>query len=301
MSATAAARPSKLQAWRAAARPPTLTAAVAPVLVGTGLAIRDDAFDGGPALAALVGALCIQVGANFANDVFDYERGADTADRLGPPRATATGMLSPREVKTGMWMVFGLAALAGVYLAIVGGWPIVAVGVASIAAAIIYTGGPWPIGYHALGDLFTFAFFGLAAVGGTYYVQAGELTWPALAAAIPAGCTVTAILVVNNLRDIPTDRATGKRTLAVVMGDGMTRAWFGMLVVVAYVVAFVLWAAGEASPWVLLTVPAAAAGWPAFRAVFRGVQGAPLNAALKATARFHLAFGAALALALALS
>ena len=295
------ARPSKLQAWRAAARPPTLTAAVAPVLVGTGLAVRDEAFDAGPAFAALLGALCLQIGANFANDVFDYERGADTADRLGPPRATATGMLSPREVKTGMWTVFGLAALAGVYLAIVGGWPIVAVGVASIVAAIIYTGGPWPIGYHALGDLFTFVFFGLVAVGGTYYVQAGELTGPAIAAAIPAGCTVTAILVVNNLRDIPTDRATGKRTLAVVMGDGLTRAWFGMLVAVAYVVAFVLWVAGEVSAWALLTVPAAAAGWPAFRAVVTGVRGAPLNAALKATARFHLAFGAALALALALS
>lgn len=301
MSATAPARPSKLQAWRAAARPPTLTAAVAPVFVGTGLAVRDDAFDAGPAVAALVGALCLQVGANFANDVFDYERGADTPDRLGPPRATATGMLSPREVKAGMWLVFGIAALAGAYLAFVGGWPIIAVGVASIVAAIIYTGGPWPVGYHALGDAFTFAFFGLAAVGGTYYVQAGHLTGAAIAVAIPAGCTVTAILVVNNLRDIPTDRATGKRTLAVVLGAGLTRAWFGLLVAVAYVGAFALWAAGEASPWVALTLPAGIVGLPAFRAVATGVHGAPLNAALKATARFHLAFGAVLALALALS
>lgn len=301
MNATATAPPSKLRAWRAAARPPTLTAAVAPVLVGTGLAVRDDTFDAGPALAALAGALCLQIGANFANDVFDYERGADTADRLGPPRATATGMLSPREVKTGMWVVFGLAALAGVYLAAVGGWPIIVVGLASILAAIIYTGGPWPIGYHALGDVFTFVFFGLAAVGGTYYVQAHEWSATALAAAVPAGCTVTAILVVNNLRDIPTDRATGKRTLAVVMGDRFTRIWFAALVAVAYGVVVLLVAAGEASLWAVLTVPAGIVGWPAFRAVAAGVRGAPLNGALKATARFHLAFGAALALALAVA
>lgn len=301
MSVAIAASPSKFSAWRAAARPPTLTAAVAPVLIGTGLAVRDDAFAAGAALAALLGALCLQVGANFANDVFDFERGADTAERLGPPRATATGMLTAREVKAGMWLAFAVATLAGVYLAIAGGWPVVAVGLASIVAAIIYTGGPWPTGYHALGDLFTFAFFGLVAVGGTYYVQAGELTGAALAAAIPSGCTVTAILVVNNLRDIPTDRTTGKTTLAVVLGDGATRAWFALLVAVSYATVIAFWAAGAASAWALLVVPAGVVGVPAFRAVASGVRGAPLNAALKATARFQLAFGAAFALALALS
>ncbi|MEJ5222685.1 MAG: 1,4-dihydroxy-2-naphthoate octaprenyltransferase, partial [Tepidiforma sp.] len=150
-AATAASRPGRLQAWRMAARPPTLPAAAAPVAVGTALAIRDEAFALLPALAALFGALCLQVGANFANDVFDHEKGADTAERLGPPRASQLGLLTPRELKAGMAAAFGLATLAGLYLAWVGGWPIVAIGLASIAAAVIYTGGPWPIGYHALG------------------------------------------------------------------------------------------------------------------------------------------------------
>ncbi|MGE5596010.1 MAG: 1,4-dihydroxy-2-naphthoate octaprenyltransferase, partial [Hyphomicrobiales bacterium] len=200
----AAARPpaTRLQAWKLAVRLPTLPAAMAPVAVGTGAALGDSEFRLLPAVAALVGALALQVGANFANDVFDFRRGADTAERLGPPRVTQLGLLTQREVFAGMWAAFGVAFLAGIYLVAVGGWPIVAVGLASIVAAIIYTGGPWPIGYHALGDLFTFVFFGLAAVAGTYYVQAGEVSGVAWLAALPMGCTVTMILVVNNLRDI---------------------------------------------------------------------------------------------------
>lgn len=287
-AAAAGARPGRLQAWRMAARLPTLTAAAAPVAVGTAAAIRDDAFALLPALAALFGALCLQVGANFANDVFDHERGADTPDRLGPPRASQLGLLSPRELKAGMAAAFGLALLAGVYLAWVGGWPIVAVGLASIVAAVIYTGGPWPVGYHALGDLFTFVFFGLVAVMGTYYVQAGELTWFSFWAAVPVGATVTMILVVNNLRDIPTDRRTGKVTLGVVLGDRGTRWWFAVLLAVALAVPAGATVSGDVPLGAAAAAAAGVLAWPILRQVLGGTSGRDLNPVLKATARFAL-------------
>lgn len=283
-----------------AVRLPTLTAAVAPVLVGTGVAIHDDAFAALPALAALIGAICLQIGANFANDVFDFKRGADTADRLGPPRATQLGLLTPSHMLIAMWAMFGLAMLAGVYLVAVAGWPIVAAGLASIAGAIIYTGGPWPIGYHALGDLFTFVFFGLVAVVGTYFVQAGEIAPIAVVAAIPVGCTVTLILVVNNLRDIPTDRRTGKTTLGVLMGDRGTRAWFGLLlgIVVAIPLAVTVTRSLPFGVVAVLSLPWALGP---LRAIRGGVSGRELNPILKATARFNLVFGLFWALALAIS
>ncbi|MCL6645295.1 MAG: 1,4-dihydroxy-2-naphthoate polyprenyltransferase [Dehalococcoidia bacterium] len=287
-AAAAGARPGRLQAWRMAARLPTLTAAAAPVAVGTAAAIRDDAFALVPALAALFGALCLQVGANFANDVFDHERGADTPDRLGPPRASQLGLLTPRELKAGMAAAFGLALLAGVYLAWVGGWPIVAVGLASIVAAVIYTGGPWPVGYHALGDLFTFVFFGLVAVMGTYYVQAGELTWFSFWAAVPVGATVTMILVVNNLRDIPTDRRTGKVTLAVVLGDRGTRWWFAALLAAALAVPAGATVSGDVPLGAAAAAAAGVLAWPILRQVLGGTSGRDLNPVLKATARFAL-------------
>ena len=297
----AATAPGTLMRWRIAARPPTLTAAVAPVLVGCGVAISQWAFSLLPALAALFGAIALQVGANFANDVFDFQRGADTAHRLGPPRVTQTGLMSAAEVKRGMWVAFGVAFVIGIYLVYVGGWPIVAVGLSSIAAAIIYTGGPWPIGYHALGDLFTFVFFGVVAVTGTYYVQAGDLDSAAVWASIPMGCTVTAILVVNNLRDIPTDRVAGKTTLGVVMGDRATRAWYVSLLVGAYAGALALWPLGYASPAVLLVVLSVVPALPLLKAVTSGVEGRPLNLTLRGTARFDLIFGALFAVGLALS
>ncbi|MBI2764743.1 MAG: 1,4-dihydroxy-2-naphthoate polyprenyltransferase [Chloroflexi bacterium] len=291
---------TKRAAWRLAVRVPTLPAAMAAVAVGTGAAIGRDAFELLPALAALFGALCLQIGANFANDVFDFRRGADTPNRLGPPRVTQLGMLSQREVFAGMWLAFGLAFAVGIYLVYVGGWPIVAVGLASILAAIVYTGGPWPIGYHALGDLFTFVFFGLAAVAGTYYVQAGATARLAWVAAVPMGCTVTAILVVNNLRDIPTDRLAGKTTLGVIMGERGTRAWYVFLLAAAYAAAIGSWAFG-ASPWVLLVLASAWWARVPVRAVTTGARGPALNPILRATARFHLVFGLLFALGLALS
>jgi len=283
-----------------ATRPPTLPAAVAPVFVGTAVAYAEDSFSLGPALAAMFGALCLQIGANFANDVFDFHRGADTADRLGPPRATQMGLLTSREVLTGMWLMFALAMLAGVYLVAVAGWPVVAMGLASIVAAIVYTGGPWPIGYHALGDVFTFVFFGLVAVAGTAFVQAEEVTRLAILAALPMGCTVTAILVINNLRDIHTDGRTGKTTLAVVIGERATRWWYTLLVAGAYALAGVvaLQRGSVAPALVVLSVPLAA---PLVRTVLGGLSGRELNPVLRATARFHLVFGVLLALGITFS
>jgi len=296
-----AIRPGSVAAWKLATRPPTLTAAIAPVLVGSGAAIGDGSFRALPALAALAGAICLQIGANLANDLFDYERGADTADRMGPPRAAQMGLLTPSQLRTGMVMVFALATLAGLYLAFAAGWPVVIVGVASILAAVAYTGGPWPTGYHALGDLFTFVFFGVVAVTGTYYVQARELTAVAWFASLPAGCTVTAILVVNNLRDIPTDRATGKKTLGVVMGDRLTRWWYLALLFGAVVLAALAWPAGIASPWVLLVLLSLPLAIPLARTVRSGTAGRALNPTLKATARFHLVLCMLFGIGLALS
>lgn len=301
MTAAQALPVGKAAAWRSAVRPPTLTAAVAPVLVGSGAAIGEDVFSFGPALGALFGAIFLQIGANFANDVFDFRKGADTADRLGPPRATALGLLTPREMLTGMWLAFAAAMVCGFYLVAVAGWPIVAVGLASIAAAIVYTGGPWPIGYHALGDVFTFVFFGVVAVAGTYFVQADDVSGLAWAASIPLGCTVTAILVVNNLRDIDTDRAAGKTTLAVVIGRGATRVWYGLLVVTALAVALSTWMVGAAGPWVLLVLISIPVAVPSLRAIAGDLRGRPLNEFLAGTARFHLAFGLTFAVGLALS
>jgi 1,4-dihydroxy-2-naphthoate octaprenyltransferase len=291
MTMAPAAGFGRLSAWRMAARLPTLTAAAAPVVVGTAVAVRDDALALPAALAALVGAFCLQIGANFANDIFDHERGADAPGRLGPPRASQLGLLSPRQLKLGMAAAFGLAMLAGLYLVWVGGWPVVVVGLASIVAAIIYTGGPWPVGYHALGDLFTFVFFGLVAVMGTYYVQSGELTWFSLAAAVPVGATVTMILVVNNLRDITTDRQAGKTTLAVLLGDRLTRWWYVALIVVALAVPAGATLTGDAPLGMIAAAGAGVLVWPLARQVLGGTSGRALNPLLRQSARFALWHG----------
>ena len=289
----------RLGAWALAARPATLPAAAAPVAVGVGAAIHDGAARPGPAAAALLGALAIQVGANLANDVSDFRRGADTADRIGPPRVTQLGLLSERRVAIGMWTAFGVAALAGLYLVAEAGWPVAAIGVASILAALAYTGGPWPFGYHGLGEVFTFVFFGLVAVAGTYFVQAGEVTAGAFAAAVPVGLTVSAILMVNNIRDIATDEAAGKRTLAVAIGRTASRRLFAATLALAWLAAAALWPLGY-GPAVLLGWLALPLAASPLRAVLTSEDGPRLNAALRATARLHLALGVLLAAGLAL-
>lgn len=296
-----AIQPGSMSAWKLAARPPTLTAAVAPVLVGTGVAIGAGEFAWAAAVAALIGAICLQIGANFANDLFDYQRGADTHERLGPPRAAQMGLLNKQQLRLGMSAVFGLATLAGLYLVYAAGWPVVAVGVASIIGALIYTGGPWPAGYHALGDLMTFVYFGVIAVVGTYFVQAGEVSGAAWWASLPMGFTVTAILVVNNLRDIATDRTSGKFTSGVLLGDRGTRWWYTVTIVAPFVVAIAAWPLGFANGWVLLPLASAPVAFTLVRDVLGGREGRALNLTLKATARFDLLFGALFAIGLALS
>ena len=280
--------------WWAAARPRTLWAAVAPVLVGTGLAVGDRVFRPDTAAAALLGALAIQIAANFANDASDAKRGADSPDRVGPPRAVASGALPEGRIWYGVWIMFGLAAIAGVYLTAVAGWAILALGAACVLAALAYTGGPLPYGYRGLGEAFVFLFFGLAATVGSRYVH--DMTAPAAAwlAAVPVGFLAAAILVANNVRDVETDAAVGKRTLAVILGETFARRLYVLLVVGAHVLAAGLAAAGLLPRWSALAL--LAAPW-AVRPVrdLMSTAGSGLIGALEATARLHLLFSLGLA------
>jgi 1,4-dihydroxy-2-naphthoate octaprenyltransferase len=280
---------TRRQAWILAARPRTLPAAVAPVVVGTALAVRDGAFDVPVAVACLLAALLLQIASNFANDLGDFERGTDTPERVGPLRMTTAGLLSAGDVKRGMLVALGLAALLGVYLIVVGGWPILAVGLLSMLAAVAYTYGPLPFGYYGLGDVATFLFFGVIAVVGTYYVQAQSAPLVVWIASVPMGALVTAILVVNNVRDADTDRAAGKRTLAVVLGRRGARIEYALMLLLAYAVPVVLWLAYGMRPWVLLpllTIPLAVQH---ARAVWT-VLGPKLNKTLGGTAQLAVLY-----------
>ena len=232
--------------WIAAARVRTLPAAIVPVAIGTACAHVAGEIAWAPAIAALGGALAIQIGTNFANDVFDAEQGADGPDRIGPLRAVSAGLITAGAMKRAMIAAFAVATAFGVYLACVGGWPVVAIGLASIVSGIAYTGGPWPLGYHGLGDLFVMIFFGLVAVCGTAYVQIAAVPCLAIWAAVPVGALATAIIVVNNLRDREQDARSGKRTLAVRLGRRGALAEYALLLVVAYVVPIALAVSGAA-------------------------------------------------------
>lgn len=276
-------------AWGLAIRPRTLPAAAAGVVMGSALAWYDGVFEWKAALACLLAALLLQIGSNLANDVFDYERGTDTDERLGPLRVTQTGLLSPPQVKAGMAVIFGLATLLGLYLTWLGGWPILIIGVASILAAIAYTGGPFPLGYHGLGDIFVFIFFGLAAVTGTYYLQAGSVSPGAWWMAIPPGLIITAILVVNNLRDLENDRKSGKHTLAVRLGERGTRAEYLTCMTLAFLILVVPAALGVI-PWFSMLA------WGALPLAVEAAhivltqKARPLNGALAATGQTALLF-----------
>ena len=235
-----------------AARPRTLPAAVAPVLVGTALAISMDAFGPVAFLAALVGSVFLQVGTNLSNDYSDARRGADTEDRLGPVRVTAGGLMPPRRVLVGTYIAFGVATVAGIVLTVIAGPEMLAVGAASILAGVLYTGGPRPYGYAGLGELFVFVFFGVVAVVGSFYVQTEDLPWEAFALSVPVGLLAAAILVVNNVRDIDTDRRAGKRTLAVKLGRGGARRLFDAMLVGSFLACVVIPLAGGLSWWTLL-------------------------------------------------
>jgi 1,4-dihydroxy-2-naphthoate polyprenyltransferase len=274
---------SALRIWAMAARPRTLPAAIAPVLVGTAAALyASEDLRVGPFAGALVGSIFIQIGTNLANDYSDAKRGADSAERLGPVRVTSAGLVAPRRVLVATWVAFGIAVAAGLYLAAEVGPEILAVGAVSILAGVLYTGGPRPYGYAGLGEVFVFLFFGLVAVNGSYYVQLEELDWMPFALSIPIGCLATAILVVNNLRDIDTDRRAGKITLAVRLGRERTRRLYASLLAVAFAVPVAVVAA-DAPAWSLLALGAAALAARPLRAVMTRTDGEALNRALAGT------------------
>jgi 1,4-dihydroxy-2-naphthoate polyprenyltransferase len=292
---------SPLRLWFLAARPRTLPAAIAPVLVGTSLAISEDTFRPLAFAAALVGSVFIQIGTNLSNDYSDARRGADTEDRLGPVRVTAGGLLPPRRVLVGTYLAFGVAVAAGAYLAAVAGWELLLVGAASIVAGVLYTGGPRPYGYEGLGELFVFLFFGVVAVTGSYYVQTEDLTWEAFALSVPVGLLAAAILVVNNVRDADTDRRAGKRTLAVKLGRERARMLFVAMLVVAFAVPLAVAAAGGLSWWLALTALAWPLAPPLIRTVRTRTDGPALNTALAATGRLLAVFSVLLAAGVLLS
>jgi 1,4-dihydroxy-2-naphthoate octaprenyltransferase len=287
------------RAWVLAARIPTLTASVSPVVVGTAAAAGAGLFQMLPALAALIGAVSIQIGTNYSNDALDFLHGADTARRRGPARATASGLLSARQVLIGSYVCFGVTALAGFYLVLLRGWPLLIAGLLSIAAGIAYTANPFRLGYRGLGDLFVFLFFGVVAVVGSDYVQTGSVRPVAVLASIPVGLLITAILVANNLRDIDTDRAAGKRTLAVRLGAPATRIQYAFCLVGALVVPGIMRGAGLAGPWFWLPWLTAPLMAILIYTAFTKNDGPWLIWVLKRTARLVLIFSVLFAIGLA--
>jgi 1,4-dihydroxy-2-naphthoate octaprenyltransferase len=292
---------SALRLWALAARPRTLPAAVAPVLVGTALAISEDEFRPLAFVAALVGSVFIQIGTNLSNDYSDARRGADSEDRLGPVRVTAGGLMPPRRVLVGTYVAFGIAVAAGLYLAAVAGWELLLVGAVSIAAGVLYTGGPRPYGYAGLGELFVFLFFGLVAVNGSYYVQTEDLSWEAFGLSLPVGLLAAAILVVNNVRDIDTDRRAGKRTLAVKLGRERARRLFAAVLALSFAVPPIIWLAGGLSAWLLVALAAVPLALPLVRTVSTRSDGPALNGALAGTGLLLAAFSLLLSAAVLLS
>jgi 1,4-dihydroxy-2-naphthoate polyprenyltransferase len=286
--------------WLLAIRPRTLPASITPVIVGSAAACADGHFKLLPAIAALACSLLLQVGVNLANDYFDFVSGFDTEERVGPTRVTQSGLILPYKVRNAMFFTFFIAACIGIYLIIVAGLPIFAAGVASIITALMYSGGPYPLASHGLGDLFVFIFFGLVAVCGTCYVQTLHITLLAVMASIPIGLLITAILVVNNLRDIGTDAKVNKRTLAVMLGERATRMEFIILIISSYIMAVLLWVVGRSSLWMLLPLISVPLAWSTARVVI--IQtGSALNEALALTARLSLVYGVLLAVGIVLS
>ncbi|WP_134670913.1 1,4-dihydroxy-2-naphthoate polyprenyltransferase [Halorussus marinus] len=303
---------SRREAWLIAARPHTLPAAAAPVVVGTGLAVHEGLFAPLPALAAFLGAALIQIGTNFANDYYDAVKGVDTDDREGFTRVTQSGLIPPAQVKRAMYATFGLAILVGTYLVAVGGVPILVIGLASVVSGVAYAGGPFPLGSHGLGDLFVFVFFGVIAVTGTFYVQAAAVVAPLFPTAIPSGTVTLAsvvaslpvaaistdILVVNNVRDLETDREAGKKTLAVILGYRASRAEFVGLLAVAYAVPFWFWLAADYSPAVLAPLATLPYAGLIARTVLTDASGEALNPALEQTGKLLAAHSVLFALGL---
>jgi 1,4-dihydroxy-2-naphthoate octaprenyltransferase len=289
---------SPVRLWLVAARPRTLPAAVAPVLVGTSLAIGEGTFRPLAFVCALIGSVFIQIGTNLSNDYSDARRGADTEDRLGPVRVTAGGLMPPRQVLLGTWVAFGIAVAAGIYLIAIAGWELLLVGAASILAGVLYTGGPRPYGYEGLGEVFVFLFFGVVAVVGSYFVQTEDLRWEAFALSVPVGLLAAAILLVNNIRDADTDRRAGKKTLAVRLGrDGARRLYVGSIAI-AFISVPLIAAVGDVSWLVLLALLAVPVAIPLVRVVRTRTDGPSLNMALAKTGMLLALFSILLSIGL---
>jgi 1,4-dihydroxy-2-naphthoate octaprenyltransferase len=280
---------SKFQIWILATRPKTLPAAAASAILGNVLALAEGKLSLLPAMATLLISVLLQIGANFANDLFDFQRGADTIQRLGPTRVTQAGLLAPKQVKLGMGLVFGLSILLGIYLTWIAGWPVIIIGASAILAALAYTGGPFPFGYHSLGDLFVFIFFGLAAVCGSYFVQTLTLSTPAIGAGVAMGLLITNILVVNNLRDIETDRSANKITLAVRWGEKGTRLEYLVCLCLTYSVPVILIFVTGSNYGSLLTWLSIPIAIRLYREV-NTLSGRPLNRTLAGTANLALIY-----------
>jgi len=291
---------SPLKAWILATRPKTLPAAVAPVIVGAALAAADHQFASGPVAAALTAALLLQIGVNLANDYFDSVKGIDTQQRLGPIRVTQSGLISAARVKAVMMVTFLGAGVVGVYLARIGGWPIVIIGLACILAALAYSGGPCPLASHGLGDIVVFIFFGWVAVCGTYYLQSHNVSPLALLTGTQVGLLITAILVVNNLRDIDTDRQSGKITMAVRVGVRGSKLEYCLLISAAYLPLPLIWLGGRSTPWILLPMLSLPLAVSLQRKVWKSTPGPKLNQLLAASAGLSLFFSVLLAMGLIL-
>ncbi len=292
--------PSFLHRWWLAIRPKTLPAAIAPVILGWGIAFNSGTFRIPAALAALLIALLIQIGTNLVNDVVDFSKGTDTDARTGPTRVTQSGMLTPRQVWGGVIVAFGLSALLGFYLVLIAGWPALVIGVASLLAGMAYTAGPYPLAYHGLGGLFVLIFFGFAAVGGTVLVTAGELPAATWYAALAAGVLTVNILVVNNIRDIETDKAAGRTNLAVRFGRQAAEWQYALNLVLGFAVPFLLICGQIASFWALLPLISLPKGVEIWRTLRSGLSGQALNPQLGNTAQVLLIYSLLLAVGLAL-
>ena len=279
----------KIIKWILASRPKTLPAAIAPVLIGTSVAYYDNKINFIAAFIALICSLLIQIGTNFVNDLYDHLKGSDSKDRVGPERALATGIISINEMKLAIYLTFGVTFLLGLYLVYLAGWPILLVGILSIASGYAYTAGPYPLAYNGLGDIFVFIFFGVVAVVGTYYVQALQLTEMIFVSSIPAGTLITNILVVNNYRDIDEDRKNNKNTLAVLFGRKFSQVQYLLQLLAAYAVPIYIFIGYEISWTVLLPLITLPLGMKLFKMLI-DLKGEELNKTLELTAKLSVLF-----------
>lgn len=284
--------------WIMAARPATLTAGLGPVLIGTASAWRDDAFAVLPFIAVLIAVIAIQIGVNYANDLADYQRGADTHERIGPQRAVVSGVITPLNMRRGMFTMFGIAGIVGLYLIWYAGWPILVIGVISILAALGYTNGPIPYGYYGLGELFVFTFFGIVATAGTRFVFGGSVPVEVWTGGVVMGLMAAAILEANNIRDIDTDRAAGKRTIAVLIGRDAARRMFAGTLILAFAIVGIGALVGLLPPLSLLALVVAPLSIPLITTVFTSTDGPDLIGVLKGTAQLQLFVALLLSLAI---